>query len=375
VLGPSLTIAGVDLPLPYAALYRWVPGFSAMRYPYRFGVLIVFVEALLAAAGWAWVTRGRGRLWLAALATIAVCVEFRRAPLRVVPVEVAGAVPPVYRWLAEHGAGRALLEWPIVPQDDIRAGYQHARAMYFSTYHWLPLVNGYTAYEPPSLRLLLRLAERLPDRRSVRDLVDLSGVQLLLLHRDRLRPADRDAFTAWLAQDEDGCTPLVEFDADVVCAFPPAREDLRARLLDANRVPPARSLRGVVLDPLPEPARSARIAAVVHPATAPVGAVVRSVLEVTNQGNAVWPGLGPLVPGVVSVRWRWSAGPGAGAWKAVPLLCDLRPRETCRVDLIAQPPPRPGGYELEVALGQEGGGPFAVEGGAVRLPLAVLPKS
>ena len=38
-LGPTLEVRGHALPLPYRALYAGIPGFSSLRYPYRFGVL------------------------------------------------------------------------------------------------------------------------------------------------------------------------------------------------------------------------------------------------------------------------------------------------------------------------------------------------
>jgi hypothetical protein len=366
VLGPTLDLAGHALPLPYRALYAWVPGFSSLRYPYRFGVLWGLGLALFASLGWARVVRAHAWAWPAtALALVIVCLEYRQAPLAAVPVETGSALPPAYGWLREHGGGRPLLEWPVAAAGDLRAGYQQSRAMYFGTYHRLPLLNGYTAYEPPSHGLVFSLAARLPDARAVADLVDLTGVQLLLLHRDQLDADARARFAAWLAAG--GCAPLAEFDADVVCGLPAAGTDLRARLRAANERAPTETFRGLSLEPLPEGARHGRLVPPGPLHAFPTGLVVRLRVEVANQGDAPWPGLAPLVPGVVAVRHRWTRD---GAWQATPLLCDLAPGESCAV-VVPITPPAPGSYDLELDVAQEGGATLV--DGPVVVPVRTVP--
>jgi hypothetical protein len=249
--------------------------------------------------------------------------------------------------------------------------------MYFGTYHWLPLVNGYTAYEPPSHRLLFLLAERLPDPASFADLVDLSGARLLLLHRDRGDSETRARWTAWLAGGR-SCDPLAEFGADLICALPSAREDLRPALVAADEHPPRRTFRGQPLAPLPDGARDGRLVVREAGGTVAAGLVTRIRLEATNLGSAPWPGLAPLVPGVVAVRHRWEAfSAGAAsetAWEATPILCDVAPGRSCMIVLPVSAPPTPGRYTLALTLAQDAGPALRLEGGEpVRIPMRVVP--
>jgi hypothetical protein len=340
-----------------------VPGFSSLRYPYRFGVLTALGVALLASLGWARVVRGRRWAWPATALLIAVVgAEYWKAPLALVAVETERDLPAAYAWLRAHGAGRALLEGPIAPAGDLRAGYQQSRAMYFGTYHWLPLVNGYTAYEPPSHHLVSRLAERLPDTRAFDDLVDLTGVRLFLLHRDRLDPEARRRWEAWLGSG--ACERLAEFGPDVVCGLPPPRADLRPRLVAANERPPTETFRGLPLQPLPEGGRRGRLSAEPPGHALAGGLVARLRVGVENQSDAPWPGLAPLGPGVVAVRHRWRPDQ---PWVTTPLLCDLAPGEACALVLPVVVPAVPGPHELEVTLVQEGGAALEVE--PLRVPI------
>ena len=376
VLGPVVPLWGWEIPLPYRALYAWIPGFASLRYPYRFGVLTTLGIALLAGLGWSRLVGSRTRGWpLTALGLFVVGMEYRRAPLQLQPVEVGSALPPAYHWLARHGAGRPLLDWPIPPPGDLRAGYEQSRAMYFSTYHWLPLLNGYTAYEPPSHEVVSLLAQRLPEPRSLQELIDLTGVRLLLLHRDRLDPAARERWSAWL-EGAGGCEQLAEFAADVICALPAPRTDLRPRLVAADERTPRETFRGLPLAPLPPRGQRGRLAAERGAPTMAAGLVQRLRLEATNRSSVPWPGLAPPGPGVVMVRQRWRMaedGTSEPEWRGTPLLCDLAPGESCQVVLPILAPSAPGSYVLELALGQEAGPEIPLEGATpLRLPVRVL---
>jgi hypothetical protein len=364
VLGPTLTLAGVDLPLPYRVLHLVVPGFASLRYPYRFGVLCTLALAVLAGTGFAAVWRHAGNVaWgIAAAVAVVMGLEYREAPLRLVATDV-GRPSPTAGWLAEHGGGRPVLEWPIPPRPDFRAGYEQSRTMAFGTHHWQPLLNGYTAYAPPSFGVVSGLAERLPDAESVATLVDVTGVRLLVLHRARLPAGVTDAWDRWLAGG--ACRERVDLGTDVICTLAEARQDLRGRLVAANAAPPSETFGGVPLTPLPTD-QLARLEIAERPGAFGAGLVTPLVLEVENTGTATWPGLAPLVPNVVVVRHRWRDVEDA-AFEVVPLLCDLQPGARCRAVVGVAAPPTPGRHELELGLAQHEGAPIPLRDGATRV--------
>jgi hypothetical protein len=87
--------------------------------------------------------------------------------------------PPVYDWIARQPDVRALLELPI------RRNWRENEAMYYSTLHWKPIVNGYSGYEPWSHALIAQRIRFFPDRATIALLRDL-GVTHILLHVDSL---------------------------------------------------------------------------------------------------------------------------------------------------------------------------------------------
>ena len=184
--GPVRLLGGL-LPV-YDWLGAVVPGFGNLRAPARFAIVASFGTAGLAgfavAAGMRAIEgRRRGRVLapvIGAIVPLAVLVPLARIP-RITgwDVPVRGDVPAAYRWLALHGEGRPLLELPVRPA--YGRGQDAALAMYFSTYHWLPLVNGYSGYYPPSYDFIERNAARLPNADALQALVDCTGVGWLLV--------------------------------------------------------------------------------------------------------------------------------------------------------------------------------------------------
>lgn len=183
----------------YSFLKSVVPGMAHIRAPERFGILASFGASALAAfaiAGGlsALRTVGWGR-WarpaVIAAAVAAVLYPITRNP-RAVPLAVptGDQVPRVYSWLADHGKGGPLLELPVntPPSAVLTAGF----VQYFSTYHWLPILNGHTGYVPPQYPLIANLASQLPSAPALQMLVDCTGVRWILDHAASLEKS-----TAW----------------------------------------------------------------------------------------------------------------------------------------------------------------------------------
>jgi hypothetical protein len=156
-LGPSPT--SMDRPLglasPYRVLYDVVPGFDGVRAPSRFwmvGLLALSVLAGFGAARLNGLAGGRAAIagvWLLCLA------EARVSPFIVngvspVPgfngpearLRLRDEAPAVYGAVARQPLDTVLLELPLgLPDFDLRA-------MYYSTFHWRKLVNGYSGFTP-----------------------------------------------------------------------------------------------------------------------------------------------------------------------------------------------------------------------------------
>lgn len=146
----ALTVVAVWASLgPNAGLYVWlaevVPFMSFLRAPARFGVLALFGLAVLAGWGMAAVARQGRRAAVATMLVLGLVVlETRVAwPLRPVP-----PVPDAYRVLAGlPRAGTLVLHFPY------RTGewFPHVEHMFWSMWHWQPLVNGYSDYIPQDI--------------------------------------------------------------------------------------------------------------------------------------------------------------------------------------------------------------------------------
>jgi hypothetical protein len=173
------------VPLPYAALYQLVPGFAALRVPARFEFVVMLALAVLAGFGvkalastWSrHMSIGTRRALLAGVAACAL-LELVPGPTTLNPIETGAAVPPVYAWLADHDPGAVVAELPVTAA----ANYRY---VYFSTYHWHPLVNGTSGFNPPESDQIWAQLNAVPEPSAVASLQAL-GVRYLLVHRDAL---------------------------------------------------------------------------------------------------------------------------------------------------------------------------------------------
>src|SRR5207249_2997872 len=111
--------------------------------------------------GWA---AGVGRLpaavnWTLSAAVCALLAWDLGLPRFVLPVTPVDALPPVYGWLAEHGAGQPLLELPVRSwRGDVVGNLREQRYAWASMRHWLPHLSGRSGYFPPSYDLILPMA-------------------------------------------------------------------------------------------------------------------------------------------------------------------------------------------------------------------------
>jgi hypothetical protein len=164
----------------YRVLFDFVPPFRGFRVPARFGLLTATSLVVLASYGVTWVlarlqTRA-ARTVLATSLALVLLVEYRSFPLPL--VEIPGAVPQVYQWLAMQPP-TVIAELPVTERDDFWYMYQ-------SRIHWRPLVNGQSGFSPPWYGDFRRYSNQFPDAESIAYLKS-RGVRHVVLHERRYR--------------------------------------------------------------------------------------------------------------------------------------------------------------------------------------------
>jgi len=165
----------------YSLLYATVPGFTFMRAPSRFGLVVVFAACVLAGVGLA-SAFGKAR-GMAIVAVGILGVAELIAPLRFPPVR-----PPdeAYRVLATMPPG-AVLELPVYSR---QFGFVREAYMLNSTIHWKPLIDAYSDYIPPDFTANMEALGGFPSRDAFRVLASIGG-RYAVIHADAYNPAAR----------------------------------------------------------------------------------------------------------------------------------------------------------------------------------------
>lgn len=366
-LGPILEVGARELPSPVLLLFRWVPGFSSMRGLGRFLVLAQLGTALLAAIGFqAAASRlPRPAAWGAAIVVGAFSLALSAANRPEVdlakepsPADLPGAV----RWLAENGRGRPLLEVP-------GTNYPGAgRRMYLGTWHWLPMIGGYSAYPPRIVQHLGWIAWNLPAEDSLRGLVNNVDVGWILVHLDEMKPEER---ARWDGPYPAGLSLVGRFGDDLL--FDVTRQpedDMRTRLLSTVETP-----NGVPLAPV-GPRCPGAIRFVEQNNDFPHRPDQRWVaIEAINRGRTPWPAFGFFPAHLVKAQARVlrdgrAVKPPVDLW----FQSDLRPGgpPAGAGNFVDTDGLAPGKYEIEVELVQAADGPLSACGvKPVRKPLSI----
>ena len=157
-LGPYLKLFGTftfgslgKIPLPYLAFYDLLPPLRGMRDVGRYGQVAMAFLAAASALGLGRLLAGRRpatsrRIFVATVCLLVVESWSVQQPL--IKVQSGGAIPSVYAWLHRQPAG-TVLELPICDQ---RLPWSSCTEefiyMYYQTYHWHPLVNGWAGSYP-----------------------------------------------------------------------------------------------------------------------------------------------------------------------------------------------------------------------------------
>jgi hypothetical protein len=200
-LGPSFGL--------YRVVYNW-PGFSFIRVPSRFTLVTVLGVAILAAAGFDWLTArvgARARAIWAAGTCAALVAELFAAPLLVAPQVFS--LPAADRWLASQPSPFVVAEFPLDPENDVTRNLRQSEFMVHSMAHWQKTIHGYSGITP---RLHTKLYEELaefPDARTLDELEAL-GVTYVVLHKSLYRPHARMAVQTRIRDFPEDLMPVFE---------------------------------------------------------------------------------------------------------------------------------------------------------------------
>ena len=179
-------------------LYTVFLPLRAIRVPSRMGMMVGFTLAVLTGCGVARLIRGMSRrrrvmvtIGLAAL----VLSESRSVPLDLT-IEPTSP-PPIYADLL-HDLGNA----PSVAIVDLPLGREDTTFMYYSTFHWQGLVNGYSGFFPPTYLGLIGDLETFPSDRAIEALRQ-HNARYVVLHGEWYEPADYNRLVGLAAERPD----------------------------------------------------------------------------------------------------------------------------------------------------------------------------
>ena len=372
--GPYLDVPDViTLPSPYLLFYHYLPGFSSIRAPIRFIIVVAVGLAVLSGfALWRWLQRipHPARVVVALALALGCVATAAPRPPAVMPANLGARAPLLYRWLANDPKPGAVLEIPTwAVAGDIAGNLRSGRYMVASTIHWRPLLNGYTAYPPETAAFYAAAARRLPDPRALAVLVDSVDVRWIVVHRTELWGIDRQR---WSSTSNEGLRLEGRFGWDELYEVTrPPQRPWRGQLLERARRPQPTTLEGTPTAPLAAECRRARLApsppATMHPA---VG-VFQVLVRFENVSPCTWPALDVRPEGLVGLTYRWVSPTGdvAAPGPFTRLIGDVRPGQAIDETMLLYPPGAPlGTWRLDVMLQQQGSDePIAVASANVEL--------
>lgn len=189
----------------YRLLFETLPIFALLRAPARMGLMTTLALVVLSSAALGPWLRGRPRAWTVALVLVAA-IELNMAPLTA--LRDAPPVPEAYRALARLPRG-PVAEFPYF---SLRTDYpRHAEYMLGSTYHWQPLVNGYSDFIPPRFRQTAVPLSYFPTRESFRILSEV-GARYAVFHLNGYSRSNRADLVERIGRYQQFLRPLVQQD-------------------------------------------------------------------------------------------------------------------------------------------------------------------
>jgi hypothetical protein len=170
---------GFHAPL-YRLLYYLFTPFRSVRVPARFGVFYLFGLAVLSAIGvdraLELFAKSRDRAVVTTALIFALCVEYASRPI---VMNVTTVAPAAYNALNRLPFG-PIAELPM-PRPDALPG-QDPEYEYLSTFHWRPMLNGYSGFYPESYLQLLETLTSNSTRGAWLDAIESAQAEYIVFH-------------------------------------------------------------------------------------------------------------------------------------------------------------------------------------------------
>ncbi|NNF06171.1 MAG: hypothetical protein HKN21_05375 [Candidatus Eisenbacteria bacterium] len=182
-MGPALGDPESRIPLPFAGLFYAFPGFSFIRAPVRFAIMMSLAISVLAGMGLSIIGRGTKTRSLLGSALIFVAAFELMLPIQITMFDpLPKGFPQVYHWLGSVEGDLAILELPM-PADESLEEEHHARYQLYSLLHRKRIANGVAAHVPTLTQKVRTEMQEFPSGSSVARLREL-GINYVLLHTE-----------------------------------------------------------------------------------------------------------------------------------------------------------------------------------------------
>jgi hypothetical protein len=385
MLGSHIEINGRFFRLPAYWASSFLPGFSNLRAPHRWAIVIGTSAPLLAALGAYGIMRSwriatppmqhPTRWFVAVLLTLMVGLNI---PWQKIPAVAAFEDSPhridLYEKLAELPFGPVLeIPWHL---NSLRRNSEDTRYMLASTRHWRPILNGFTAHLPPSFFLLNRISQDLPEPPAVKRLTQLTDLRWVVVHWKTL-PSSR--LKAWKSLASSELREVFRNSEGAI--FEVLQGGANGQWMPAlvDGLPRSRSVSGLGRDDVRISSQkngisSLKIRGAFHfmgfqPLYRPIE------LEIQNFEKETWPGLDVQSEGLVKLRYAFSDQKDQLIQTGTAFLDADIPPGASIVSPILGAPTHPGSYRLCVDLVQiRNGTPRALPFGPLEVDVQVAGK-
>jgi len=182
--GPLISTHDHELAIgPYAALYRFLPGFTSIRVPARICFLLMPLLVLLSTHGLVSLQeRSVGKRGLAVLSGViltAIAGDLATKPIPWQRVPIGGNVPAAIQWLRQNPEPGAVV---AVPPCD----FGDPEQLYYATLHGRPIMNGYGGYCPSEATRALTRIRCFPDPAAL-DVLRKRSIRFVLVNMEEMR--------------------------------------------------------------------------------------------------------------------------------------------------------------------------------------------